>query len=80
MQNFPEGSVEYLRQKLSLKTKKSQENYDSFCSQKFLPKNSCINVKVTVPIGFQCCFDIMTLTLSTQNIEITKANVMSSFI
>ena len=79
MHNSPQESVVYLRQKVSPKKKKNQENRESFCPQKFLPEHTYVNVNVTVPIGFQCCFE-MTLTLSTQNTESAKANVMSSFI
>ena len=64
MPNFPQESVVYLRQKHSPESKKNQENRESFCPQKFLAKHSYVNVNVTVPIGFQYCFDVMALTLS----------------
>ena len=79
MHDSPQQSVTCCRS-FCQKGKKNQENGESFCRQKFLPKHSYVSVNVTVPIGFHCCFDAMILTLSTQNTDITKANVMSSFI
>ena len=75
--NSPHESLIYLQQKLLWK---NHENRWSFCPQKFLPKHPYVNVSFTFSIRFHCCFDVITLNLSTQNIESMKANVMSSFI
>ena len=59
---------------------KKSRKLQKFLLAKFSAKTFIRQCKCHSSIGFQCCFDVMTLTLNMQNIEITKANVMNCFI
>ena len=79
MQQFPSRKCSIRVAETFIKKKKKSTKSRKFLLAKVSAK-TCLNVNVTVAIGFHCCFDVMTLLLSKQNTEITKANVMSSFI
>ena len=64
---FPNlGKVLYTYKKNFRKKARKSRKWQSFYLQKSrISKHTYVNINVTVPIGFHCCFDFMTLTLST---------------